>query len=246
MAWISVAALTILIEPLLQFSSVPTSKCHNVSFPILSNSLFANHLDISMHIFWDTNSAISKHINTPSPFKGYNKWTTNTCMYWDHLATCNGSKPVSFTTQHICNNSSKHGEIPAGLCKASRPHVCTIKAVLECDTCQLSGLLHRAGDYWMSESFLLGNKYSFAVVLLRTYVLSKTCCQRFCTKVLHHQCIQRTTYRTVVKYRITGSKLEKNKTLNLVLFFDDAWFRWSMIINSQNKKLVIWKYPHGL
>jgi hypothetical protein len=45
-----------------------------------------------------------------------------------------------------------------------------------------SGLSHTAGDYRMSESFLIRNKYSFAVVLLSTYVLSKTCCQRFCTK----------------------------------------------------------------
>jgi len=135
MAWISVAALTILIEPFLQFSSVPTSKCHNAFFQILSNSLLANHLDISLHIFSDTNSVISKHINTPSPFTWYNKWTTKTCMQWDHLGTCDGSKPVSFTPQHICNHCSKHGEKPAGLCKASLPHVCTITAVLEWDAC---------------------------------------------------------------------------------------------------------------
>jgi hypothetical protein len=65
------------------------------------------------------------------------KWTTNTCMHWDHLGTCSRSKPVSFTTQHICNHSSKHREIPAGLCKASRPYDCTITAVTECDACQV-------------------------------------------------------------------------------------------------------------
>lgn len=43
-------------------------------------------------------------------------------MHWDHLGMCNGSKPVSFTKQHICNRSSKNGEISAGLCKASLPH----------------------------------------------------------------------------------------------------------------------------
>jgi len=68
-AWISVAALTILIEPFLQFFSVPTSKCHNASFQILSNSLLANHLGISLHLFSDTNIVISKHINAPSQLK---------------------------------------------------------------------------------------------------------------------------------------------------------------------------------
>jgi len=47
----------------------------------------------------------------------------------------------------------------------------------------------------------------------------------FVQNILHHQRIQRTIYRTAVKYRITGSKLDKNKILKLVLFFDDACFR---------------------
>jgi hypothetical protein len=67
--------------------------------------------------------------------------------------------------------------------------------------------------------------YSFAVVLLSTHVLSKTCCHRFAQNILQHQCIQRTIYRTVEKYRTTGLKLDKNTTLKLVLFLDDAWFR---------------------
>jgi len=47
----------------------------------------------------------------------------------------------------------------------------------------------------------------------------------FVQNILHHQRKQRTIYITAVKYRIIGSKLDKNKILKLVLFFDDAWFR---------------------